>query len=143
MITIRKTAQKHENLIEPSINEAKKFLKKKYPKAKLDDVDYIFSCSYSRSRYFHNNNNPKYPNPMVCICVRAKLYLYTKKSVGYTAEGAHIGIRPQMVCALIHELTHHIQRQEKRSASEVETTKNEVEYLSQFPKLFKKLTPIK
>jgi hypothetical protein len=41
----------------------------------------------------------------------------------------NVGNYVQIICALIHELTHHIQYNEKRKSSELETTHNEVEFL--------------
>lgn len=122
-----------------AIEKVKKFLTEKYPNTNLENVGYIFSKTYSRSRYFRNNEQSRKPN--VCICARAKLYLYEKRSLKLKNYNAFIGIIPQIECALVHELTHHVQyEQNYRKGNELDTTKNEVEYLKKYyPKQYLKL----
>ena len=77
---------------------------------------------------------------MVCIANRSELYLYEKKSLKLKRYSLNIGNYIQILCALVHELTHHIQYNENRTRSELETTKNEVEFLRVFyPDIYNQL----
>lgn len=132
-ITIRKSvredlANKLPNLIEKAIV----WLRTKHPNVSFDNIEYIFSSNYNRSRYFRNEiKEGKYLLPNVCISTRATLYLYNKKSLKLKKTAVYVGSDIQIMCALIHELTHHVQHEQKRTRSELETTKNEVLYLKE------------
>lgn len=138
MIIYRNNITKFERVwIEKSIDEAKQFLLSIYPDANFDNIDYIFSHSFNRSRYFRNEIknelvNCKYIKPTCCIAVRDTNKLYRMKSLNLKYYQVKTGLQVQTICAVIHELTHHIQHNENRSRSELETTKNEVEYLRRY-----------
>uniref|UniRef100_UPI002B1D8F0A hypothetical protein n=1 Tax=Pseudomonas oryzihabitans TaxID=47885 RepID=UPI002B1D8F0A len=84
-------------------------------------------------RYFRNNGNLKYPTPSVCICTRAELILYDKKSLGIKQTRLFVVSDTQIMCALIHELTHHVQYEKnERKGNELDTTRNELEYLKEY-----------
>ena len=56
-----------------------------------------------------------------------------------TAAGEEVGNEIQMMCALVHELTHHAQYELNTPKGELETTKNELAYLQEFhPETYKK-----
>ena len=142
-ITIRKSvrpelAKKIPNLCQESIN----WMQKKYPTVNFDNVGFIFSASYKRSRYFRNEaGNAKYLLPNVCVTTRATLYLYDKRSLGLKKTSVYTGSEPQIMCSLIHELTHHAQYEQKiRMGNELDTTANELAYLKEYhPKYYSKL----
>jgi len=129
MRTIRKSvnrvvAEKIPNYIEVATN----WLKEIYPDVNFDNVDYIFSNSYNRSRYFRNASklNDKYLAPTVCISTRPELYLYDKKSLGMTSTKQFVGTEVQVLCALVHELTHKAHYQEKGpNGDDLDPTRNE------------------
>lgn len=131
MINIRKSvrpdlASKIPNLI----NEALSWMQSKYPDVNFSNTDFIFSAGYNRSRYFRNEKkDAKYLTPNTCISTRATLMLYEMKSLGIKKNKVFTGSEVQIVSALIHELTHHAQYEQKRSTGELETTANELQYL--------------
>lgn len=142
-ITIRKSVRKDLSIVIPHlVEEAINWMKNKYPTINFDNVEYIFSSSYNRSRYFRNQNGGKYQNPTACISTRAELWIYDKRSLGIKKTNLYVGCRIQMICALIHELTHHVQyEQEIRVGNELDTTRNELEYLKEnHLKYYQKLT---
>lgn len=131
LITIRKSVKKDLSEKIPTIAViAEEWMRSRYPDVNFGRVEYIFSSSYNRSRYFRNENNPSYYCPMVCISTRAILALYNKKSLGIKNTTIYVGSEVQMMCALIHELTHHVQYERKeRIGNELDTTANELAYL--------------
>ncbi len=109
------------------------WMKDKYESVNFDNIDFIFSNSFSRARYFRNTNNDRYPNPVVCISTRSTLYLYNKPSLGMKKTTCFVGSDIQILSALIHELTHHIQYETGlRIGNETDTTKNELLFLQQY-----------
>lgn len=134
MNIIRKSVPKDiANKIPQLKQVALSYMREKYPTVNFDNVGYIFSASYNRSRYFRNDSNITYSLPNVCISTRAKLYLYEKKSLGIKQTNLFVGSDVQIVCALIHELTHHAQYEtEERVGNELDTTRNELDYLKRF-----------
>ncbi len=106
----------------------------KYPTIDFHKSECIFSAGYSRSRYFRNEvSNGKYLAPNVCISTRATLGLYNKPSLGIKRQWVFVGSDVQIVCALIHELTHHVQYEmNERKGNELDTTANELEYLKEY-----------
>lgn len=107
-----------------AIEEAYGFLCSRYG-YRFNDVKIIFQPSANRSRYFTNEYqvNEHHRIPTATISCRKELMLYEKKSIGKYKLKLNVGNKIQMSCALIHELTHHIQFLEGRIFSEVETTK--------------------
>lgn len=138
MLIIRNSVRKE--LVEkiPSLIErALAWMKKRYPHVNFNNCEYIFSSNYNRSRYFRNeeknpNSKNEYNKPTVTISTRATLYLYEKRSLKLKLWKLFVGSEIQILCALIHELTHHVQYEEnKRKGNELDTTKNEVEFLEE------------
>lgn len=112
--------------------DALKWMQEKYPDINFENINYIFSASYKRSRYFRNENNEKHKTPTVCICTRARLILYPKVRLNIKHNNLYVGSSVQIMCALIHELTHHVQYEKgERIGNETDTTKNELLYLQQ------------
>lgn len=111
-------------IINNAIPKATEFIKAKYPHICFCTVPIIFSASRHGSNFWHEPIR-------VNISTHGELHLYEKVTVGKTTPkgGLLIGTEIQIICSLIHELTHFVQLTEKRVASEVETTKNEIEYL--------------
>lgn len=144
---IRKSVRPEiEALIPALMVTALDWMKAKYLDVDFDKCDFIFSAGYNRSRYFRNElANAKYLNPNVCISTRARLMLYDKPSLGVKKNNIFTGSSVQMVCALIHELTHHVQyERNERKGNETDTTANELEYLQQFhPNYYRKITKTK
>lgn len=131
-IIIRKSVRSEiADTIPGLINKSLDWMRKKYPDVNFDNVDFIFSAGYRRSRYFRNEiTDGKYLTPNVCVCTRALLMLYNKPSIGIKKNQLFVGSAVQMVCALIHELTHHVQYETGvRKGNELDTTRNELEYL--------------
>jgi hypothetical protein len=129
-ITIRKSVRKDLTISIPHLVEKiLTWMKTKYPEVNFDKVEYIFSSSYNRSR---NNSGGKYQNPTACISTRSELILYDKKSLGIKKTNIFVGCQIQMICALIHELTHHVQYEQGiRIGNELDTTRNELLYLKE------------
>ena len=127
------------------LNEAMTWMKAKYPSVDFGKVEYIFSGSYKCSRYFRNELKNgqglgKYLAPNACISTRAWLILYDMKSLCLKKAKLFVGSEIQMVCALIHELTHHAQYELGLPTGELETTRNELDYLKEFyPKYHSKM----
>jgi hypothetical protein len=125
------------------IEKAVSWLQVKYPSVDFTTTEYIFSGSYSRSRYYRNQVEcGKYLAPNTCIGTRDDLYLYDKKSLNVSKKattGLKVGREIQILCALVHELTHHAQYELNLNRGELETTRNELEYLKEFhPEVYKK-----
>lgn len=134
-ITIRKSVSKDiADAIPSLVDKALDWMKNKYPNVNFDYAEFIFSAGFNRSRYFRNEvANAKYVSPNVCICTRATLMLYNKPSLGIKKNKLFVGAVPQIMCSLIHELTHHAQyEQNVRKGNELDTTANELEYLKEF-----------
>ena len=69
---------------------------------------------------------------------------YVRKTVGVYADHIkHVDLIACLTVQLIHEMTHHIQHCEDRQFSEVETTKNEIEWMRVHrPQFHSKLKPV-
>jgi len=111
---------------------ALEFMAAKYPAVNFEGIQYIFSGSSRRSRYYRNAKNAKHAQPTVCICTRARLLLYDKKSLKMSIRDLFVGAETQIMCALVHELTHHMQYEMNLPKGELETTRNELEYLKEY-----------
>jgi len=125
------------------VEKAIGWLQNKYPSVDFTTTEFIFSGAYKRSRYFRNEVEcGKYLAPNTCISTRERLYLYDKKTLNIAKKatrGLKVGNEIQMMCALVHELTHHAQYELNTSKGELETTKNELAYLQEFhPETYKK-----
>lgn len=138
LINEKKIPQWQVRLVHQAINNSTKFLKQKY------DIDFFkYGCDIKISnscRFAYYN----FVKKIIRIDGKRNFWLtYKRKRVGVYADEINVGYELSYTLMLIHELTHHIQHLEKRKASEVETTKNEIEYVTQFhPYLLKKLKPV-
>lgn len=143
-ITIRKSVKAELAARIPALlQQALTWMHAQYPDVNFETAEYIFSAGYKRSRYFRNNRTEgKYVAPNACICTRAKLMLYDKKSLGIKNSILVVGSEIQIMCALIHELTHHAQHEkDERKGNELDTTANELKYLKEFHlKIYNKIT---
>jgi len=130
-------------LIEKCWNNAIQFLIDIYDvKEKLfDNVCVKVTRTSFNSRYFHrkkeytitdeDNKSFNMLCNLIVLSIKDKnIFLYNRKSIGeYRGEYINIGYEKAWTCRLIHELIHHIQNNENRKYSEVETTKVELQYL--------------
>lgn len=146
-IIIRKSFKLKETFLEASIELAKQFLESQYPDKRCfkpyEEIRYIFGKG-TRARYFRNSKT--FDPPTVYINYTYMLYLYTKKTLKLDAgeNGVYAGREVCVQCSLVHELTHHLQYEFGWNKGELETTKNEIEFLRQYhPDIHKKLKPIK
>jgi len=125
------------------VEKAIEWVQNKYPSVDFTTTEFIFSGAYKRSRYFRNEVEcGKYLAPNTCISTRERLYLYDKKTLNISKKatrGLKVGNEIQMMCALVHELTHHAQYELNTPKGELETTRNELAYLEEFhPETYKK-----
>ena len=124
-------------LFEQAFGDASKFIRKKYKLSLIAFHDLL-------KGYVIKINPKQKPS----IYIEGKLitiagdrwnfiYLYERKSIGNYHRVNKVSHHHGFASQLIHELTHLIQHIEKRKYSEVETTRNEIEYLeSQNYKVF-------
>jgi hypothetical protein len=120
------------------------WMKLKYANVNFENVDFIFSSSPSGSKYYRNANNIKYVTPTICITTRARLWLYNMKTLKIKKRLLFVGSIPQIMCSLIHELTHHVQYELELPKGELLTTSNELEYLKEYyPTYYNKMMGIK
>ena len=126
------------SVVHDAIGIAIRFIKNKYNINPFElDCSIVVSNSCRGSSYYRSNKLIKLAGR------RRSWHTYKRKRVGLCANGIYVGIKERYILSLIQELTHHIQNIQKRKASEVETTKNEIEYVKQFhPYLAKQLTTI-
>ena len=89
---------------------------------------------------------PKYVHSKWRVRIAAKRgqwATYIKKTVGVYANWIPCTIYESWTLQFVHEFTHAIQGDQRRRYSEVETTRNEIEFAREhFPALFGKLTAI-
>lgn len=133
-VTIRKAVpQKVKDSVMDSLEKVLVWMQGKYPSVDFTTTDFIFSNTYSRSRYFRNAENAKYTKPVTCVSTRSALILYNLKSLRLKKAMLSVDNIIQIESSLVHELTHHAQYETgSRVGSEVETTQNELEYLRTF-----------
>lgn len=136
-VTIRKSVSKGLlPEIEQAIADAREFMLNKYPDVNFD-IELIFSSGMRRSRYFRNASqakdgsflNCKYATPVAQIDTRSLLILYDMKSLNIVRRQLEVGSYVQMTCAIVHELTHHVQYEKGLLVGELLTTSNELELL--------------
>lgn len=126
------------------LNSSLCWMKSKYANVNFENVEYIFSNSFNRSRYFRNANNVKFQTPTICIHTTKILGLYDMKTLNIKKRFIVGDYKAQIKCALIHELTHHMQYELGLSKGELETTRNELEYLKEYyPSYYNKMMGIK
>jgi hypothetical protein len=120
------------------------WMKSKYANVNFENVEYIFSNSYNRSRYFRNANDVKFQTPTICIHTTKILGLYDMKTLKIKKRFIVGDYKAQIMCALIHELTHHMQYELGLPKGELLTTSNELEYLKEYyPNYYNKMMGIK
>jgi hypothetical protein len=142
-VTIRSSVNKTMRERIPEIIEhTHAWLKTKYPAVDFDGVDLIFTAGARGSKYFNNKNGSgKYTRPAAQISIWYDIILYEMKSLKLKRYKLYVGNEINTACAIVHELTHHAQHVEGRGSGELETTRNEVEYLQAFhPDIYEKLT---
>lgn len=132
-----------EKPINDAIPMAYGFLASRYG-WKFNDVVLVIQPNASRSRYYSKDNprerNAIYGKDVAIATIKphSRLWLYEKKSLGSYKNGVYVGYTVEVACAIIHELTHHVQHVEKRKRGELETTKNELDFLRvSFPDVYK------
>jgi len=132
MITIRKSVPSFvKEEIEGSFTKAIEFMKRKYPEVNFD-IDFIFSNTLCRSRYYRNDEKDcKYKTPTAQICTRDLLMLYDMKTLNIIRRQLVVNENIQIESAIVHELTHHVQYENKLPIGELLTTSNELEYLKE------------
>lgn len=135
-ITIRNSVSQTDREYLPEIIErALGFMQAKYPNVNFGKVDFIFSGSLSRGRYYRNEKaNAKYTNPTVQIPTSSDYELmYWKPSLGMIRNQVdNVGRYDVTASCIVHELTHHAQYELGKNHGEVETTRNELEYYKEF-----------
>ena len=112
------------------------YMNKKYPQLCYCGLKVKLS-SYDGQAHFH----PK--DWSIKIHSRHILHFYTRKNCGLTTprKGIEVPIELEATITIIHELTHYAQGVlGKRVYSEIDTTKNSIEYLLMYhPDIYKKL----
>lgn len=135
-ITIRNSVSLNDRQYLPEImDRVLSFVKEKYPTVDFGKVDFIFSGSFSRGRYYRNEHeNAKYKNPTVQIPTqRENELMYFKPSLGmYRNQVDNVGRFDVTASCIVHELTHHAQYELGKNHGELETTLNELEYYKKF-----------
>lgn len=135
-ITIRKSVSLTDREYLPEImDRALTFMGAKYPSVNFNKVDFIFSGSFRRGRYYRNEKaNAKYTNPTVQIPTQRDYELmYWKPSLGMIRNQVdNVGRYDVTASCIVHELTHHAQYELGKNHGEVETTQNELEYYKEF-----------
>ena len=123
---------------EEAVIWASMFLKEKYGVDIENDAPYnILTVKYSKTARFAKFTHTNKPTrgwtyiSHVRITGRTEWLTYQKKTVGLYSDGMRIGEMLGFAIELIHEFTHVIQFVERRQASEVETTRNEIEFIRQ------------
>jgi hypothetical protein len=99
--------------------------------------DYYLSVQGRFPKYIHRRRR-------VRIAVkRSKWATYVKKTIGVYANWIPCTAYEAWVLQFVHEFTHVVQGDQKRRYSEVETTRNEIEFAQEsFPHLYRRLTTI-
>jgi hypothetical protein len=146
MKTIIRKSVRNEilNAIPELLNDSICWMKSKYENVNFENVEFIFSNTLNRSRYFRNANNVKYSTPTICIHTTKVLGLYDMKTLKIKKRFIKGDTKTQIMCALIHELTHHVQYELELPKGELLTTSNELEYLKEYyPNYYKKIMGIK
>jgi hypothetical protein len=133
-IAIRKSVRPQlAEKIPGMVEEAISWLQTKYATVDFSAVEFIISGNAKRSRYWRNAQpDSKYVAPNAFIGTREYLGLYNMKSLNIKKTWLFVGREIQTMCALIHELTHHAQYELEMPKGELETTRNELEYLKEF-----------
>jgi len=123
------------------IKIAKDYLRTVYDCPDFEDLEFILSSNCRGSNYYRNDNSVgKYITPTIRIADDFTLRLYKMKSLKLKRYKLMVGNYLNIICALVHELTHHIQHNEDRRKGELETTRNEVEFLREhYPDIYNKL----
>jgi len=124
ILNIDKLPKWQQPIVKNSVDIAEHYIRCKYGVDCFDLVTLKCSNTCRFAKY-----TPGYGHIRLDL-KRNYIELYTMKSIGsYNKRINHCGLETSYICQLIHELTHFVQDIENRCFSEVETTKNELEYL--------------
>lgn len=132
MITVRNTVPKYYRKgISEILQTALDFISRKYPNVQnWEDIDIVFTArTRARGKYYRNKNSRKYTHPGMFVGIRPEMGVYYMKSLGIKKCWIKPGFMIATTCVLIHEFTHHAQHELGMNHGELETTKNELEYL--------------
>lgn len=124
-ITGAKLTKWQEKLLTQAIQISADFIQQKYH-LEIDIKELItIRCSNTcRFAYYTQGKG------LIRLNLKAtSIRLYDKKTLGNYPTQVKGGFLHSYVCQLIHEMTHLVQDIEDRCYSEVETTRNELEYL--------------
>jgi len=123
-INLHKLPKWQQPIVERSIITAEQFIKDKYDIDCFDLVTLKCSNTCRFAKYMIGDG-------LIRLDLKRNyIKLYERKTLGvYKANIDNVGLETSYTCQLIHELTHFIQDIEDRCFSEVETTKNELQYL--------------
>jgi hypothetical protein len=112
------------------LDEALTWMRAKYPSTDFETVrHYVFNRGGSRSRYYREGRSG-ISGPLVMIAWTECMSLYVMRSLGITTrKRLAVPPRVRIVCALIHELTHHHQYEHGLPRGELLTTANELEWM--------------
>ena len=118
-----KPSKWQENLLKEALKESLLFINSKYEIDVTNLVTLRLSTPCRFAKYIHGKG-------IIRIDLQnSNVNLYKLKTLGEYSTFIKTGYKISYICQLIHELTHLIQDLDNRKYSEVETTKNEVEYL--------------
>lgn len=132
MITIRDIVPKYYRKgISKILKTALEFVSNKYPSVQnWDNIDIVFtSGTIRRGSYYPNKRSKKYEDPGMFVAIGPEMIVYNLKSLGIKKNWIKPGFMIATTCVLIHEFTHHAQHELGMNHGELETTKNELEYL--------------
>lgn len=123
-LIFKSSTQTKKALLKRALKKGLDFLRTKYD-FNLKGVTIRFEDAITDSQITHEK--PRY----IYISTTPVLVLYSLKRCKLTTpgNGLDVGRELAVICAVIHEVTHHIQLTEKRLLTEVECTNNEIEYL--------------
>lgn len=121
-------------------NKLRKWQQRLYSKAEVDAINYIIDKYHIgvdeldkvNIKFTNSLNSKYYKNEFVIklsINNYSFIYLYDRKKIGNYNKYIRTTSYHSYASMLIHELTHYIQHIQNRKFSEIETTRNEIEYL--------------
>lgn len=122
------------SVIDAAIERAYGFMTARYG-YQFNDVDLAFVAASTRGRWKPG---------IVKIPVTHEFNTYNMATIGVTANRLKVGYELGTALVIVHELTHHVQFKQRRKLSEVETTQNELDFMTQAdPAWLKFLKPVK
>jgi hypothetical protein len=112
--------------LDQGLENAVKFIEEYYPSFNIDNFSEVLIKPSNTCRFAQYCPIDK---TIRLDLNHSKWWTYKKKTVGLYADGIYIDLIASLSTQLVHEMTHHIQNCEERKYSEVETTKNEIEWM--------------